>query len=384
MDTLKALVAKKRKATEEEFGGKKFVKRSDIEELRLRKLREEEQQELAVKEKRRKVQEDQDREKAAATKEKDAKKQLQQQEDEGMREVLSAAEVVRRLRLLGQPAMLFGENEFDRMKRLRQAEEEVQLEDEHAGGQQANTLLQLQRRDKGKAKGKAAGAGREAQAAKEEEEEPENETLAAFKRAAEAVRGAQEEERMCVDDKVHKYVKRWCEEWQEDMEAMPEDYFRTAAGNVAMTTYKQTTNFLQPMLRQLRNRTLLPDLTQGMWTMVQFMKQRNYLAAYDEYMRIAIGNAPWPIGVTSVGIHERSAREKISHVMNVQGTAHIMTDEATRRYLQAMKRLMTFVQRAYPTDPSRSVDFGAFKSQPMGKQVAQGMLQLEYKPKGSA
>lgn len=26
---------------------------------------------------------------------------------------------------------------------------------------------------------------------------------------------------------------------------------------------------------------------------------------------MAIGNAPWPMGVTMVGIHERSAREKI-------------------------------------------------------------------------
>ncbi len=50
------------------------------------------------------------------------------------------------------------------------------------------------------------------------------------------------------------------------------------------------------------------------------------------YMSIAVGNSPWPIGVTSVGIHERSAREKISHVMN--GGAHIMNDEATRKYLQ--------------------------------------------------
>ena len=47
------------------------------------------------------------------------------------------------------------------------------------------------------------------------------------------------------------------------------------------------------------------------------------------------GNNPWPIGVTSVGIHERSSREKISHVMN--GGAHIMNDEATRKYLQVCR-----------------------------------------------
>ena len=41
--------------------------------------------------------------------------------------------------------------------------------------------------------------------------------------------------------------------------------------------------------------------------------------------------------------------------------AHIMNDEATRKYLQGMKRLLTFMQRAYPTDPSRSTDFDGFK-----------------------
>lgn len=35
------------------------------------------------------------------------------------------------------------------------------------------------------------------------------------------------------------------------------------------------------------------------------MRDRNYLFANDIYLRLAIGNAPWPIGVTSVGIHER-------------------------------------------------------------------------------
>lgn len=30
------------------------------------------------------------------------------------------------------------------------------------------------------------------------------------------------------------------------------------------------------------------------------------------YMGIAVGNSPWPIGVTQVGLHERAAREKIS------------------------------------------------------------------------
>lgn len=88
---------------------------------------------------------------------------------------------------------------------------------------------------------------------------------------------------------------------------------------------------------------------------VQCGMKRDYLAAMDEYIRLAIGNAPWPIGVTMVGIHERSAREKIC----TNSVAHIMNDETTRKYLQSVKRLMTFCQHRYPTDPSKSVEFNS-------------------------
>jgi hypothetical protein len=34
-------------------------------------------------------------------------------------------------------------------------------------------------------------------------------------------------------------------------------------------------------------------------------------AANERYMEMAIGNAPWPIGVTNAGIHARPGRERI-------------------------------------------------------------------------
>jgi pre-mRNA-splicing factor 18 len=83
--------------------------------------------------------------------------------------------------------------------------------------------------------------------------------------------------------------------------------------------------------------------------------KRDYLAAMDQYIKLAIGNAPWPIGVTMVGIHERSAREKIY----TNSVAHIMNDETTRKYLQSIKRLMTLCQRRYPALPSKSVEFNS-------------------------
>ena len=47
---------------------------------------------------------------------------------------------------------------------------------------------------------------------------------------------------------------------------------------------------------------------------------------------MAIGNAPWPIGVTMVGIHARTGREKIF----AQQIAHVLNDETQRKYIQVL------------------------------------------------
>jgi pre-mRNA-splicing factor 18 len=39
---------------------------------------------------------------------------------------------------------------------------------------------------------------------------------------------------------------------------------------------------------------------------------RNYIKANEYFLEMAIGNAPWPIGATMVGIHARPGRERIS------------------------------------------------------------------------
>lgn len=49
---------------------------------------------------------------------------------------------------------------------------------------------------------------------------------------------------------------------------------------------------------------------------------------------MAIGNAPWPIGVTMVGIHARTGREKIF----AQQIAHVLNDETQRKYIQVSVR----------------------------------------------
>ncbi|KAK9829564.1 hypothetical protein WJX72_006515 [[Myrmecia] bisecta] len=411
MDSLKALLDKKRKAAQTEFGGRKFVKRSEIEELRLRQLRTEEAQEAQEKELKRKQ---------------SAEGLLRSDISQAARaeEVLPREEVIRRLRLLRQPVTLFGEDDADRLARLRKAQEEYELDDEHLHeGQQGNLLLLLEREAKAsKRSGKAAPAKdqdrdndkaaskdrlkRDTEAVKEdappsvskdaalqqedgaaspsESDGEEGETARAFRLAAQRLKEQREEEQMCVEDRIYKYLRHWTEEWRQDMDRRSDADKASASGHQATLRFEQTMLFFKPLLKQLKRREVVGEMRAGLWLIVQAIKERNYLQAYDIYMRVSIGNSAWPIGVTSVGIHERSAREKISHVMN--GAAHIMNDEATRKYLQALKRLLTFMQRAYPTDPSRSVDFDAFHDAGRGAAGSgsdkQALLEAERKGEG--
>lgn len=76
-------------------------------------------------------------------------------------------------------------------------------------------------------------------------------------------------------------------------------------------------------------------------------EEGRFLEAHEEYLRTAIGNAAWPIGLTMVGIHERSGRERISTAK----VAHIMNNEQQRKYLTSIKRLISFAQTLRPDIP---------------------------------
>lgn len=68
---------------------------------------------------------------------------------------------------------------------------------------------------------------------------------------------------------------------------------------------------------------------------------------------MAIGNAPWPVGVTRSGIHQRPGSAK-AYVSNV---AHVLNDETQRKYIHGLKRLMSKCQYYFPADPSKCMEF---------------------------
>lgn len=119
-----------------------------------------------------------------------------------------------------------------------------------------------------------------------------------------------------------------------------------------------------------------------------------FVKANDAYILTAIGNAAWPIGITSVGMHARSAHDKMQtgqvgesvsataaiprcilppisfYAFMLDSTnpgfvllpvlcfceAHVMNNEMQRKYLQSVKRLIKFEQnRRDDVLPSKKV-----------------------------
>ena len=143
---------------------------------------------------------------------------------------------------------------------------------------------------------------------------------------------------------ISKFFKNLLRDWEASVDKLPEAERKTSQGRQTINNFKQSKECLKPFFKQIKKSDLPKDILINVTKICMHMQRREYVNANDAYLRLAIGNAPWPIGVTMVGIHERSARERISSSQ----TAHVLNDEVTRKWLQAIKRLITFCQTKYP------------------------------------
>ncbi|EWM26514.1 pre-mrna-splicing factor 18 [Nannochloropsis gaditana] len=115
-------------------------------------------------------------------------------------------------------------------------------------------------------------------------------------------------------------------------------------------TQKQCKDYIRPLFKLCKAKQVPDGIRANLIEMVDLCEAGEFVKAHEVYLRTAIGNAPWPIGITMVGIHERTGREKISS----SKVAHIMNNEMQRKYLTSIKRLMRFAQEKRPdVDPSK-------------------------------
>ncbi|KAI9740705.1 MAG: mRNA splicing protein prp18 [Claussenomyces sp. TS43310] len=138
-------------------------------------------------------------------------------------------------------------------------------------------------------------------------------------------------------------------EWEEALNK--EDKRDTFASKAAYDAMTQSKINMTPLFRKFENGDLDEGVLEPIVEIVKAAQERRYVDANDGYLRLSIGKAAWPIGVTMVGIHERSAREKLHE----SEKGHVMGDEITRKFLQAIKRCLSFAQVRWPPEDIRQL-----------------------------
>ncbi|PIA30712.1 hypothetical protein AQUCO_05400071v1 [Aquilegia coerulea] len=398
MDLLKQEIERKKKALAEQVGerggggGKKYFKRSEIEQKRIQKIREEEKLELEAKSNKSKQNPNLSSSSSSSisnsnsnsssripntqnpnsnsdhlpsSSSKTLETQTQEQKIDDL--VLPKQEVIRRLRFLKQPITLFGEDDDARLDRLKFTLKAGVFEvDSDMTEGQTNDFLrdiaELKKRQKtgllsdGKRKRKEDGLeDGEGGGGGGDDDMSVDGNLSDGDMDKDLKKMKANFGDLCDEDKILVFFKKLLIEWNQELNDMSDAEKRTAKGKSMVATFKQCARYLHPLFKFCRKKVLPDDIREALLVVVNCCMKRDYLAAMDQYIKMAIGNAPWPIGVTMVGIHERSAREKIY----TNSVAHIMNDETTRKYLQSVKRLMTFCQRRYPAMPSKAVEFNS-------------------------
>lgn len=237
------------------------------------------------------------------------------EDDEDDVSKLTGQEITQRLRGLGEPAVLFGETHTARVKRLRRLTTTTQ-------GPIPTTLKLVDEKD--------------------------------MKVAEEVPPASDKKKRRWLFRQLASYFTMVLREWEialaREHAADPERAESIAAKQAysAMVQCKQT---MTPLFRKFEKGDLDESVLKSIVEIVKAAQERRYVDANDGYLRLSIGKAAWPIGVTMVGIHERSAREKLHNGER----GHVMGDEVTRKYLQSIKRCLTFAQVRWPPEDVRQL-----------------------------
>jgi pre-mRNA-splicing factor 18 len=236
------------------------------------------------------------------------------EEDDDGEGGVEEGELVKRLRELGEPAVLFAESHAARVRRYRKV---VRGGEVGAAGPIATSLMPVEEKDM---------------------KVPDKAPDASDKKA-----------RRYLFRQLASYFNMVLREWE--LALAREDNAETFAGQAAHHAMISSKETMRPLFRKFEQGDLDESILEAIVEIVKAAQERRYVDANDGYLRLSIGKAAWPIGVTMVGIHERSAREKL----HGGERGHIMGSEVTRKYLQSIKRCLTFAQVRWPPEDVRQL-----------------------------
>jgi len=295
----------------------------------------------------------------------------------GSKKWIPKQEVIKRLRALRAPITLYAEEDEARLSRLRKLELSAPDEDNEGTMGQKNFLVEEQKKASERALlGKGEDSDDDDELSPEERKEKKVKRLAKLLDAEDKAQKSSDKYEM-----VRTWLRRMLKEWEIDIDDLPVEVVRSVQGRNEVNTYKQTKMYIKPLFKVLKTKDIERGVVWKLADITKFARQREYIKAADVYLILSIGKAAWPMGVTMVGIHERSAREKI----NSSDTAHILNDETQRKYIQSVKRLMTYAQNKFPPDsftqamePTAIDKHAPTILKAMGKSQLTGILSNKY------
>ncbi|KAI8874422.1 hypothetical protein GQ42DRAFT_140890 [Ramicandelaber brevisporus] len=145
---------------------------------------------------------------------------------------------------------------------------------------------------------------------------------------------------------IRRYIRAVLDEWEVELSKRSPEEQQTVSGRQAASLYNESSDHLVPLLKQLKKNTVEEDVMYKIGDVLQYVQKREYRTANEAYLRLSIGNSAWPIGVDMVGIHQRTERHKIESNKAVSA----LNDEVTRKWVHALKRIITWMQSIYPPD----------------------------------
>eukprot|EP00933_Yihiella_yeosuensis_P044153 TRINITY_DN39242_c0_g1_i1.p1 TRINITY_DN39242_c0_g1~~TRINITY_DN39242_c0_g1_i1.p1 ORF type:complete len:417 (-),score=141.59 TRINITY_DN39242_c0_g1_i1:67-1317(-) len=303
---------------------------------------------------------------------------------------LGLEEVVQRLREIGYPITLFGETDMMRYRRMRQLEKE-----DHEGKKNPDLVLldsiNASQRTMELEDGEE-GEGGEKKDEKEEQTESSDEEVVPKKKAGKAAdeedtdsegtgetgttegqeggEGGEQEKPKKVDDDlpdvevdlklmdrcdfVRAWVRKTQKAWEKEIADRPEEEKKKATVKAEIAAHRQVRRDVRPLQKRLRLYVLESELLDKIFPIIKQANDREYREAASAYLDLSIGKAAWPVGIgcggsmlmeDAIGLHDRFNRNE-----QVKDIAYLLNDDVTRKFVQALKRLMNMAQKFWPPD----------------------------------
>ncbi|EER05846.1 PRP18, putative [Perkinsus marinus ATCC 50983] len=202
--------------------------------------------------------------------------------DETLMDEEDLYEVFEQLRAIGEPCTLFGESDKGRYLRLVGLSSRAPRDDEDG---QTNVLQEVMHE--------------------------------------EAVEGpAQAEDESLVkpeDREVIRWIRKILKAWETELGARPDEMKQTAAGRNLTAQYRQTKQYLKPLLNRLKTGSLDEEIQTKLHSIAKLSGMKKYREANEFYMLLAIGEPsfvmrPGPVGVTQWGIQDRAANDRSARI----------------------------------------------------------------------